>query len=158
MSSQNTAGLAEEPGASIAPGGVRLEVQTPHRILVAEDDLFIGVQYEDALTEAGFDVLDIAPTANEAIETAQDHRPSLAIMDIRLAGSPDGVEAALEIFRRFGIRSLFVTAYSDAQTRARAQPARPLGWLSKPVSYPKLVAAVRAAISELEDEVDSPGA
>jgi two-component system, response regulator PdtaR len=146
--------LADDPSANVLPGAMRLDAQPSHRILVAEDDLFVGVQYEDVLTEAGFEVLDVATTAKEAIEIAQDHRPVLAIMDIRLAGSPDGVDAALEIHQRFGIRSIFVTAYSDAEVRARAAPARPLAWLSKPVSYPRLLAAVRAAISELADEAD----
>jgi DNA-binding NarL/FixJ family response regulator len=131
---------------------MRLDVQTPQRILVAEDDLFVGVQYEDALSGAGFEVLDIATTAKEVIDIAQDQKPVLAIMDIRLAGSPDGVEAALEIYRRFGIRCIFATAFSDPEVRERAAPARPLAWLSKPVAYPRLIAAVRAALAELENE------
>jgi DNA-binding response OmpR family regulator len=136
-------------GARRGPIGIDLE--TAPRILIVEDDLFVGVQYEDVLTEAGFRVLDVVPSAEDAIEAAQDHQPKLAIMDIRLAGSPDGVEAAKEIFRRFGIRSIFVSAYTDPETQARAASARPLAWLSKPVHFPRLVAAVRAAMAEIED-------
>ena len=152
ISNSQSACVADDAASNIWPGAMRLDEQTPHRILVAEDDMFVGVQYEDALSEAGFEVLDIATTAKEVIEIAQDQNPVLAIMDIRLAGSPDGVEAALEIYRRFGIRSIFATAFSDPEVRARAEPARPLAWLSKPVAYPRLVAAVRAALSELEEE------
>jgi CheY-like chemotaxis protein len=152
MSDQQSACVADDAALRILPGAMRLDEQTPQRILVAEDDLFVGVQYEDALSEAGFEILDIATTAKEAIEIAQDQQPVLVIMDIRLAGSPDGVEAALEIYRRFGIRCIFATAFSDPEVRARAAPGRPLAWLSKPVAYPRLVAAVRAALSELEDE------
>jgi DNA-binding NarL/FixJ family response regulator len=152
MNDQQSASMADDAAAKIWSGAMRLDVQTPQRILVAEDDLFVGVQYEDALSEAGFEVLDIATTAKEAIDIAQDQKPVLAIMDIRLAGSPDGVEAALEIYRRFGIRCIFATAFSDPEVRERAAPARPLAWLSKPVAYPRLIAAVRAALSELENE------
>src|SRR5215475_8318597 len=112
MGNQQSACVADDAASKVWPGAMRLDTQTPHRILVAEDDLFVGVQYEDALSEAGFEVLDIATTAKEVIEIAQDQKPVLAIMDIRLAGSPDGVEAALEIHRRFGIRSIFATAFS----------------------------------------------
>src|SRR5262245_41002918 len=135
MGNQQSACVANEAATKIWPGAMRLDKQTQHRILVAEDDLVVGVQYEDALTQAGFEVLDIATTGKEVIEVAQDQKPVLAIMDIRLAGAPDGVEAALEIHRRFGIRSIFATAFSDPEVRARAEPARPLAWLSKPVAY-----------------------
>ncbi len=134
-----------------APGG---EVQTPSRILVVEDDFFAGAQYEDALTEAGYQVMDIVPTADEAIEALIDHRPELVVMDIRLAGSRDGVDAAIEIFKRFGVRSIFVSAYSDPATRARAEAARPFAWLAKPVSQQKLVASVEAALKALDDGSD----
>jgi hypothetical protein len=52
-------------------------------------------------------------------------------MDIRLVCSRDGVDAVLELFRESGIRCLFASAHSDGGMRRRAEPARPLGWLSK---------------------------
>ena len=70
-------------------------------------------------------------------------------MDIRLAGVRDGIDAALEIFRTLGIRSLFASAHVDAQVRARAGTARPLGWVAKPYRVEALVAAVGAALDEV---------
>jgi DNA-binding NarL/FixJ family response regulator len=70
-------------------------------------------------------------------------------MDIRLAGDRDGVDAALEIFRTLGIRSLFASAHGDAQVRARAEAARPLGWVAKPYRVATLLAAVEEALREV---------
>jgi DNA-binding NarL/FixJ family response regulator len=74
------------------------------------------------------------------------------IMDIRLAGARDGIDAALELYHSEGIRSLFATAHHDSGTRKRAQDARPLGWLAKPYQPAVLVHAVQSAIAELDKE------
>ena len=91
-----------------------------HRILIVEDDYLVALQFENALTEAGYDVVDIASTAEEAVQIVPDYRPELVLMDVRLAGPRDGIQAAEEILDRFGIRSIFVSAFSDPATRARA--------------------------------------
>lgn len=116
------------------------------RILIVEDDWFAGTDMQAALQDAGYDVPDLATTADEAVAAAGHCEPDLVVMDVRLVGERDGVDAALEIARRFGIRSLFVSAYADAALRSRAEPARPVGWLTKPISGEQLVAAVRDAL------------
>lgn len=107
------------------------------------------MQAEDALSEAGYILTGIAASADEAIALARTHRPVLAIMDIRLAGKRDGIDAALELFRTQNIRCIFATAHADREVTARAVPARPLGWLQKPYTSQSLVAAVRIALDEL---------
>jgi DNA-binding NarL/FixJ family response regulator len=121
----------------------------PPRILVVEDDYLVGMQVETALIEAGFEVAASVASAEEAIRTAASAPITLAVMDIRLAGKIDGVEAALELFRQHGIRCIFATAHSDAAVQARAQPAQPLSWLSKPYTMASLVAAVRRGLKAL---------
>jgi len=116
-------------------------------VLIVEDDFLIGMQTEIALTEAGFDVVGVATTADEAVALARQHRPSLAVMDIRLAGHRDGIDAAGELFRELGIRCVFATAHDDQRTRALAEPFAPLGWLAKPYTMASLVAAVQKATS-----------
>lgn len=115
------------------------------RILIVEDDWFAGTDMQASLRDAGFDVPELVTSANEAVTVAGDYEPDLVVMDVRLVGERDGVDAALEIARRFGIRSLFVSAYVDAALRTRAEPARPIGWLTKPISGETLVTAVRDA-------------
>jgi DNA-binding NarL/FixJ family response regulator len=122
------------------------------RVLVAEDDYLVGMQMEDALTEAGFALVAVVVSAEEAIETAVAARVDLVIMDIRLAGRLDGIDAAIELFRQHGIRCVFATAHTDAGARARAHAANPLGWLQKPYSMTSLVELVRRARDTLRGE------
>ena len=75
------------------------------KVLVVEDDFLIAMQSEAALADAGFVVIGTAATAEEAVSLATGERPSLAIMDIRLAGKRDGIDAARELFQKFGIRA-----------------------------------------------------
>jgi two-component system, response regulator PdtaR len=119
------------------------------RILIVEDDYLVALQFENALTEAGFEVVDIASTAEEAVQLVPDHQPELVLMDVRLAGPRDGIQAATEILDRFGIRSIFVSAFSDPTTRARADGANPIAWLAKPVADRKLVTTVSRALRDM---------
>jgi len=129
---------AERPAAASSPC-----------ILLVEDDFLVGMEVETGLQEAGYEVAGIAATAEEAVELARQRRPALAVMDIRLAGDRDGVDAALEIYRTLGIRSIFASAHGDAQVRARAEPARPLGWVAKPYRVETLLKAVEEALGRL---------
>jgi CheY-like chemotaxis protein len=116
------------------------------RILVVEDEFLIALTVEDVLAAAGYDVVGIAATYEEAVALAERTRPELVLMDIRLASSRDGIEAAIAIRERFDIPALFVSANLDPENRGRAAPAAPAGWLSKPYSPEKLRAAVAAAL------------
>lgn len=69
-------------------------------------------------------------------------------MDVRLARQRDGVDAAQDLFCELGLRCLFATAHDDLDTRVRAEPFAPLGWLAKPYTMPSLVKLVREAISK----------
>lgn len=125
-----------------------LEAGEQPKILIVEDDFLIAMQTESALMEAGFGVIGVATTADEALTLARAHKPALAVMDIRLAGQRDGVEVAGDLFREHGIRCVFATAHDDEQVRARAEAFAPLGWLAKPYTMASLVSLVRAALSK----------
>jgi two-component system, response regulator PdtaR len=129
-----------------------LQVDTgPRRILIVEDDLLVAMQAEAALVDAGFTVTGIATSAAEAMDLAAT-QPMLAVMDIRLAGDRDGIDAALQLYMHHRIRCIFATAHHDPDTRRRAGPACPLGWLQKPYSVEALVATVRRALGERASE------
>lgn len=116
-------------------------------VLIVEDDFLIGMQTESALMDAGIHVVGIASTAEEAVLLARQHKPVLAVMDIRLAGRRDGVEAAGDLFRELGVRCIFATAHDDQDTRTRAEPFAPLGWLAKPYTMASLIALVRQSMA-----------
>jgi two-component system, response regulator PdtaR len=118
------------------------------RVLIVEDNYFVAHQCRNALIEAGYEVVDIVVTADDAVRAAMDHRPAFVLMDIYLPGQRDGIDASIEILRRFGIRSVFASALTDAVIKERAQSAQPLAWLAKPFSDRKLVATVETALQE----------
>ena len=124
------------------------EVGQEPSILIVEDDFLIATQAESALMDAGFSVSGIATTAEEALALAKQRQPALVIMDIRLAGQRDGIDAAGDLFRELGLQCVFATAHDDQQTRARAEPFAPLGWLTKPYTMPSLIRLVRESISK----------
>jgi two-component system, response regulator PdtaR len=129
--------------------GSQTQAAKPDRVLIVEDDLLIATQIEAALTDAGFDVIAVVTTGEEALDTAASEPPDLAVVDIRLAGDRDGVDTALELFRAHGIRCIFASAHSDQDARRRADPAAPLGWLQKPYTMASLTDLVRAAADQV---------
>jgi DNA-binding NarL/FixJ family response regulator len=122
------------------------ESNSPVRVLIVEDDYFVATDLEHAFMQAGCEVVGVAVTAEEALQIAATTSPDIAIMDIRLAGARDGVDAAQELLLRHGIRSFFATAHGDQATRERAQPAQPLGWITKPYSVQLVVKSALEAL------------
>jgi DNA-binding NarL/FixJ family response regulator len=120
--------------------------KTPARILIVEDEYFVGALAESALAAAGYEIVGIARSAAEAVDLAVLHRPALVVMDIRLHGESDGVAAAVEILQRTGTRCLFATAHTDQGTRTRAAAANPSGWLAKPYRAADIVEAVQSIL------------
>jgi DNA-binding response OmpR family regulator len=119
-------------------------------ILIVEDDYLVALQAQGALAEAGFVLLDVATSAEEAIRLAGNGKAGLVVMDVRLAGLRDGIDAAIELYRNHGIRCIFASAHYDQITKNRAEAAMPLGWLEKPYSAASLVAMVRRGLQELD--------
>lgn len=126
-----------------------LEIPKGPLILIVEDDYLIALDIEDGLTAAGFSLAGTASSADEAIRIALATKPVLALMDIRLLGQRDGIDAALELYREHGIRCIFTTAHSDREVRLRAEAARPLGWMQKPYSVEAVVEAIWNGLEEL---------
>lgn len=135
-----------------AGGGARTGPFSEDRILIIEDDLLIASQIEATLTEAGFEIIGVTGSGEEALNLARTRPPTLAVIDIRLAGDRDGIDTAIELFRSHGVRCIFASAYSDQDARRRAKPAAPLGWLEKPYTMASLSALVCAAANELRGQ------
>src|SRR4051794_18356006 len=108
------------------PGSSREEAA---RILIVEDDYFVAMALEHRLKEAGYNVVGIATSASEAMKLSKECKPVLAIMDIRLAGNSDGIEAAISLAKLYNVPSIFATAHVDDHTRQRGQAANPRGWI-----------------------------
>jgi len=130
--------MAPSTGGDPSPRGLpslRADTKSgrPLRVIVVEDEGIIAISLQMMLEELGAEVVAIAATAEEAVRLAERHRPDCATMDIHIKGDRDGVAAATELYASLGIRSIFVSAYGDSETKERAAPARPVAWVSKPV-------------------------
>jgi CheY-like chemotaxis protein len=94
----------------------------------------------------GVPVCGIAATALNAIELARQHRPKVVLMDMRLRGQMDGVDAALAIHEALGSNVIFITGSKEMKTKERIQTDHPFDVLFKPVSERQLKATVTRAM------------
>lgn len=115
-------------------------------VLIVEDEGLVGLDLRLRVEALGYRVVGLADTAAEAVELARAHRPSVVLMDIRLRGEADGVDAAAEISTRFSAPVVFVTGNTDEATLRRATNAEPYGYLVKPVDDRELEATLKTAL------------
>lgn len=141
--------LGHLSGVSVVVEHAESEGGDPVRILIVEDEFLIAMECERILADAGHAVVGIAADEQQALSLAERLRPDLVLMDIRLAGGGDGIEVAKAIRSHLGIRSLFVSAHGECETRARGELAHPLGWLVKPYTASALLDAVDSALVRL---------
>ena len=107
------------------------------------------MECEFVLTNAEHDVVGIAADERQALHLAATEQPDLVLMDIRLARGGNGVEVAKAILEHWGIRSIFVSAHGDQETRERAEAARPIGRVVKPYTAGALLKAVNHALPQV---------
>lgn len=124
-----------EWGRGLSQGEGQPDADFPlgRRVLITEDNWLVAGEWRAALEDVGYEVVGMAASAEEALEICGQESPDLILMDIRLLGERDGVEAALDARSLYDIPSVFVSAHDDSEVRRRAAEARPLGWIIKPV-------------------------
>ena len=116
------------------------------RILIVEDEFAVAMELEDHLTALGYSVVDHVMTGTDAVDCAAETDPDLILMDVRLDGRMDGIEAAETIRDSQSLPIVFVTAYSDDATLQRATDTTPFGYVVKPFEERELYAAVEVAL------------
>lgn len=115
---------------------------TPKNILIVEDDAILLFVNERMVTQLGHRVVGTAKSGQEAIDEAKKSNPDLILMDIRLLGAMDGIEAMLEIRKFSNVPVIYVSGNSDPKTYDRAKEAGMLNFLIKPVSIEMLKEAL----------------
>jgi len=126
------------------------------RILVAEDETIIRLDLVEMLTEAGYEIIAQAENGAVAVELAKQHKPDLAILDVKMP-EMDGITAAEQIILLAPV--LMLTAFSQRELVERARDAGVMAYVVKPFSINDLVPAIEIAISRhkqmksLESEV-----
>jgi response regulator NasT len=118
--------------------------QEPVRIVVAEDEALIRMDLVEMLGEAGYLVVAQASDGAQAIEFVQEHKPDLAILDVKMP-ILDGITAAEEIIATCPV--LMLTAFSQREVVDRARDAGVMAYVLKPFTINDLVPAIEIAIS-----------
>jgi DNA-binding response OmpR family regulator len=117
------------------------------RILVVDDDRLVLATVAHGLAQAGYEVID-ADNGDDAILLAREHRPQLALLDIRMEGK-SGFDVAQTLRDAYRIPFIFLSAFSDEATIAQVQALGALAYLVKPLEVGQIVPAVQAAFARL---------
>ncbi len=116
------------------------------KLLIVEDERIVAKDIAKRLTTLGYVVLAAVSSGEEAIKKAAENRPDLVLMDIKLKGKIDGIEAAEKIRANFDIPVIYLTAYADEKTLRRAKITDPFGYIVKPFDERELYAAIEIAL------------
>lgn len=116
-------------------------------ILLVEDEAFIALELEMELKKAGFNVLAKFASGEDAVEYVNKVQPGLILMDIRLAGHMNGIEAARRIRNSYDIPIIFMTGYQDEDIMAPARSLEPVATFVKPISFQLLKMSIDSVFS-----------
>ncbi|NLF09972.1 MAG: sigma-54-dependent Fis family transcriptional regulator [Pirellulaceae bacterium] len=116
------------------------------KILIVEDEQIVAVDIENALQRLGYQVAGMAGSAEEACRIVAESDPDLVLMDVRIDGPLDGIDAARRIHQTSDVPIVFLTAYTDEETLDRAKDIEPYGYLVKPFAERDLQAAIEVAL------------
>ena len=113
-------------------------------VLVVEDEALVAFYLEDTLDALGYQCCGVANSAEEAVSLAAAQRPALALVDVGLRGSRDGIALASDL-ADLGVAVVFLTGSSDSETRRRAEAMQPHGFLSKPCNERDIALVLESA-------------
>jgi len=126
-----------------------------HRILIVEDVSMIADFIALILNRHGYQVSGIVATGEDAIKAASTSPPDLVLMDIKLEGFIDGIEAAEQIRREKALPVVFISAHTDAAIIKRAMATGASGYLIKPFKGKELLFALERALENRENGLNA---
>ena len=119
------------------------------KILVVDDDRLVLAMVTHGLTQSGYEVID-ADNGDDAILLAREHRPDLALLDIRMDGK-SGFDVA-QYLREVGHTPfVFLSAFSDEQTGAKVQSLGALAYLVKPLEVKQILPTIDSAFARARE-------
>jgi len=122
-------------------------------ILVVDDDRLVLATLAHGLSQAGYDVID-ADNGDDAILLAREHRPDLALLDIRMQGM-SGFDVAAYLREYCQIPFMFLSAFADEQTAAQVKALGAVAYLVKPLDIGQILPVVDTAFANLAVRVDA---
>lgn len=120
------------------------------RVVIAEDEAIVRLDLKEIMEEEGYEVVGETGRGDEAVELVRQHRPDLAILDIKMPGM-DGLAAAREISAERLCAVLILTAFSQRDLIEQARNAGALAYLVKPFQKSELLPAIEMAIGRFAE-------
>ena len=121
------------------------------KILIVEDERLIAKVLAKNLKQIGYNVVAIIDSGELALEKIPQLKPDLVLMDIIIKGEIDGVEAASQIYKKYNIPIIFVTAYTDENVLAMGKEIGCYGYVVKPCKKQELNTAIDLALKKHQE-------
>jgi signal transduction histidine kinase/CheY-like chemotaxis protein len=126
--------------------GARFDGKRKSHVLIVEDERIVARDLQIRLTGMGYEVTEISSSKAEALSSVVRNRPEVVLMDIRLNGVAEGIEAARQLKADFNLPVIYLTGHSDGKTLAEAATTEPFGYILKPFENRELMAAIETAV------------
>jgi AmiR/NasT family two-component response regulator len=123
---------------------------TARRVVIAEDEALIRLDLAEMLGEEGYDVVGQAGDGESAVALAEEHRPDLVVLDVKMPRL-DGIAAAQRIAEQRIAPVVILTAFSQRDLVERARDAGAMAYLVKPFNKDDLVPAIEMAVSRFSE-------
>jgi response regulator NasT len=124
------------------------------KILVVDDDRLVLATVTHGLSQAGYEVID-ADNGDDAILLAREHKPDLALLDIRMEGK-SGFDVAAYLREHSQTPFMFLSAFSDDQTVEQVKALGAVAYLVKPLDIGQIVPTVEAAFATVAKRGQPP--
>ena len=115
-------------------------------VLIVEDEAMAALMLQKTLNLLGYQVYDPVATGQDAVSSAEKENPDVILMDIRLPGDMDGIQAAQEIISHRKTPIIFMTGYTDPEIKQRAKALNPVAYLTKPMHMNEVRSAIDLAV------------
>ena len=119
------------------------------KILIVEDESIVALDIRSALRKLNYEVTDMVTSYEQAIQSVKNNCPDIALLDINLQNSKDGIAIAKKLQKMMDISVVYLTAFSDDDTLQRAVKTNPLGYILKPFTRAELKSSLILAIHKM---------
>lgn len=123
-------------------------------VLVIEDESIVSKDIQYSLKKLGYSIAGAAATGKKAVELAGETKPDIILMDIMLKGEMNGIEASAQIKEKYNIPIIFLTAYADENTLAKAKVTEPYAYIIKPFKEIDINTSIEMALYKHNKELE----
>jgi response regulator NasT len=120
------------------------------RVVIAEDEAIVRLDLKEILEDEGYEVVGETGRGDQAVELVAEHKPDLAILDVKMPGM-DGIAAARQIVSQYKVAVLILTAFSQRDLIEEARDAGALAYLIKPFQRAELIPAIEVAMARFAE-------